>query len=183
MDAPARRASRTRIQTVKVPFLEGCERQPTRSANVTADPQIGASRSGRCRPTTRATATEGDQSMSYDEHTSADPGLARRGILRGVGVSAIAASTAGLAACSGKKAPSSSAGVGAFPRTPKWKFVFVNHVTTNPFFQATQYGIQDACDLLGVTYQWTGSESSKVSEMVNAMNTAITSGAGYCVID
>jgi hypothetical protein len=31
----------------------------------------------------------------------------------------------------------------ALPTHPKWKFVFVNHVTTNPFFVPTQYGIQD----------------------------------------
>src|ERR1051325_9085286 len=68
-------------------------------------------------------------------------------------------------------------GVGDFPSTPAYNFVFVNHVTTNPFFTATQYGIQDACAMLGTKYQWTGSENSVVSEMVNAMNTAIAGGA------
>ena len=29
------------------------------------------------------------------------------------------------------------------------KFVFVNHVTTNPFFVPTKYGAEDACTLLG----------------------------------
>ena len=43
---------------------------------------------------------------------------------------------------------------GAFPDHPSWKFVFVNHVTTNPFFVPTQYGIADACALLGCSYQW-----------------------------
>jgi ABC-type sugar transport system substrate-binding protein len=33
---------------------------------------------------------------------------------------------------------------GNFPDTPEWNFVFVNHVTTNPFFVPTQYGIEDA---------------------------------------
>jgi simple sugar transport system substrate-binding protein len=89
----------------------------------------------------------------------------------------MAAGLTALAACSSSKSSSGSGGKGSFPSTPKWKFVFVNHVTTNPFFQATQYGIQDACDLLGVTYQWTGSETSNVSQMVEAMNTAITSNA------
>ena len=32
---------------------------------------------------------------------------------------------------------------------PKWKFNFVNHVTTNPFFVPTIYGAQDACSVLG----------------------------------
>ena len=28
---------------------------------------------------------------------------------------------------------------------PKWKFVFVNHVTTNPFWPPLLYGAADAC--------------------------------------
>jgi simple sugar transport system substrate-binding protein len=58
-----------------------------------------------------------------------------------------------------------------------YHFVFVNHVTTNPFFTPTQYGIADACSLLGCTYQWTGSATGVVSQMVTAFNTAITAGA------
>ena len=30
-----------------------------------------------------------------------------------------------------------------------YKFTFVNHVTTNPFFTPTQYGIEDACAFFG----------------------------------
>lgn len=56
-------------------------------------------------------------------------------------------------------------------------FVFVNHVTTNPFFVPTKYAAEDACNLLGCKYQWTGSESSNVNEMVNAVNSAITAKA------
>lgn len=83
-----------------------------------------------------------------------------------------------LAACgsSNDKASASSPG-GTFGSSKKLKFVFVNHVTTNPFFVPTRYGAQDACDLLGCEYQWTGSENSNVNEMVNAMSTAITGGA------
>ncbi len=44
---------------------------------------------------------------------------------------------------------------------PKWKFTFVNHVTTNPFFVPTIYGAQDACSLLGCSYQWTGSTTCR----------------------
>jgi simple sugar transport system substrate-binding protein len=58
-----------------------------------------------------------------------------------------------------------------------YHFVFVNHVTTNPFFTPTQYGIADACSLLGCTYQWTGSQTGVVAQMVTAFNTAITAGA------
>jgi simple sugar transport system substrate-binding protein len=66
---------------------------------------------------------------------------------------------------------------GIFKSPSGLKFVFVNHVTTNPFFVPTKYGAADACKLLGCSYQWTGSETSNVNEMVNAFNTAITGGA------
>jgi simple sugar transport system substrate-binding protein len=64
--------------------------------------------------------------------------------------------------------------------------VFVNHVTTNPFFVPTIYGAQDACSLLGTSYQWTGSKTSDVSQMVNAFNSAISakaSGIAVCLVD
>ncbi|HEX3930801.1 MAG TPA: sugar ABC transporter substrate-binding protein [Nocardioides sp.] len=101
--------------------------------------------------------------------------VARRAALAGGGGALV---TALLAAC-GSKADSSSSGSsgGIFGSSQKLKFVFVNHVTTNPFFVPTRYGAQDACDLLGCSYQWTGSENSNVNEMVNATNTAITGGA------
>jgi simple sugar transport system substrate-binding protein len=56
---------------------------------------------------------------------------------------------------------------------PRWRFVFVNHATTNPFFVPTRYGIQDACALFGVECQWTGSRRSDVGEMILAMRRAI----------
>jgi simple sugar transport system substrate-binding protein len=62
------------------------------------------------------------------------------------------------------------------------RFTFVNHVTTNPFFVPTKYGAEDACKLLGCSYQWTGSQSSNVNEMVNATNSAITAGAAGIAI-
>jgi simple sugar transport system substrate-binding protein len=92
-----------------------------------------------------------------------------------------------LAACGGGGGNNSSTGgAGKYPKTPKWKFVYVNHVTTNPFFVPTQYGISDADAIFGTTHQWTGSESSDVGQMVSAMNTAISSGAdgiAVCLID
>jgi len=75
---------------------------------------------------------------------------------------------------------------GTYPSHPTWKFVFINHVTTNPFFVPTQYGIQDACNAFGVTSQWTGSTTSSVSDMVNAFNAAIAAkadGIATCLID
>ena len=90
-----------------------------------------------------------------------------------------------LAACGGNDNSSSAQSGGGggtpasgiFKTSKKMKFVFVNHVTTNPFFVPTRYGAEDACKLLGCTYQWTGSENSNVNEMVNAFNTAVTGGA------
>jgi simple sugar transport system substrate-binding protein len=111
--------------------------------------------------------------------TSVMSPITRRGMLRGAGLTGIAAASAAvLAACSpGTDSGSTGGGAGDFPSTPKFKFTFVNHVTTNTFFQATQYGMADAAALLGLpTPQWTGSETSNVSQMVTAMNTAITAG-------
>jgi simple sugar transport system substrate-binding protein len=89
-----------------------------------------------------------------------------------------------IAACGGDgnkpatgSAQSGSPASGTFKTTKKYNFVFVNHVTTNPFFVPTKYGAEDACKLLGCSYQWTGSENSNVNEMANALNTAITGGA------
>ncbi|MCA2223993.1 sugar ABC transporter substrate-binding protein [Nonomuraea aurantiaca] len=117
--------------------------------------------------------------------------VARRRLLSGAGlVSASAAASALLAACtSGQGEPAASGGSGAhgdFPATPRWKFVLVCHVTTNPFFTPTQYGAQDACALLGTDFQWTGSKDSIVAEMVNACNTAISAkadGLAVAVVD
>jgi simple sugar transport system substrate-binding protein len=79
----------------------------------------------------------------------------------------------GTAAAQGGGSPAA----GVFGSQKKLKFVFVNHVTTNPFFVPTKYGAEDACKLLGCTYQWTGSQSSNVKEMVNATNSAISAKA------
>jgi simple sugar transport system substrate-binding protein len=77
-------------------------------------------------------------------------------------------------------------GGGNYPSHPKWKFVFINHVTTNPFFVPTQYGAADACALVNCGYQWTGSATSDVGQMINAFNGAIASkadGIAVAVID
>jgi len=111
-------------------------------------------------------------------------GMDRKKLLGVIGAGGAALSVpALLAACGGSSSSSSSSGgAGNYPETPKWKWVFVNHVTTNPFFVPTQYGIEDADAIFGTSNQWTGSENSVVSEMVSAMNTAISSKAdGICV--
>ena len=117
--------------------------------------------------------------------------VTRRRLLGGVGLtSASLAASALLAACTNnddKSSGSASAtAAGDFPSTPKWKFVFVCHVTTNPFFTPTQYGAQDACALLNCEFQWTGSKDSIVAEMVNATKTAISAkadGIALAVVD
>ena len=112
--------------------------------------------------------------------------IGRRKLLGGAALSAAGAVALPsiLAACG-----SSTTGNGAegnFPSHPQWNFVFVNHVTTNAFFTPTQYGIQDACALLGCKYQWTGSASSNVSEMVQAFDTVISAkadGIAVAIVD
>ncbi len=77
-------------------------------------------------------------------------------------------------------------GAGQFPETPEWSFTFVNHVTTNPFFVPTVYGIEDASALLGTAFQWTGSEIADNGEMVNAFEAAIAAeadGIGIALVD
>jgi simple sugar transport system substrate-binding protein len=117
--------------------------------------------------------------------------VTRRRLLGGIGLtSASLAASALLAACTNnddnKSDSASATAAGDFPSTPKWKFVFVCHVTTNPFFTPTQYGAQDACALLNCEFQWTGSKDSIVAEMVNATNNAISAkadGIALAVVD
>src|SRR5206468_10550442 len=69
---------------------------------------------------------------------------------------------------------------------PRWRFVFVNHALTNPFFVPARYGSEDAGRLLGVSATWTGSRSSDVGEMVKAMKRAIDTradGIAVSIID
>jgi simple sugar transport system substrate-binding protein len=104
--------------------------------------------------------------------------MTRRTALAGGGAALLATALAACGESSDDNAASNgSAGAGNFPETPKYRFVFVNHVTTNPFFVPTQYGAEDACALLKCKFQWTGSETANVSEMVNAFNTAIAGNA------
>jgi simple sugar transport system substrate-binding protein len=113
-------------------------------------------------------------------------GPTRRKLLAGTGlVSATAAASALLAACSSSSSSSSSSSAAAaatgsnpFPGTPKFQFWFVNHVTTNSFFVPTQYGMADAATLFGLpTPKWTGSANSIASEMVSAINSAVSAKA------
>jgi simple sugar transport system substrate-binding protein len=128
--------------------------------------------------------SDSDQALDLPDHPEAAttrPGFDRRSFLRRTAMTGVAAGSVGtiLSACgsNGSSASSSGGSASVFGSHKNYKFVFVNHVTTNPFFTPTQYGAADACKLLGCSYQWTGSENSNVSQMVNALNTAVTSGA------
>jgi simple sugar transport system substrate-binding protein len=74
-----------------------------------------------------------------------------------------------------------------FPQQhPRWRFVFVNHALTNPFFVPAKNGSHDAASLLGVDVTWTGSTSSDVGQMVKAMRHAIADrvdGIAVSIID
>src|SRR6202161_3288994 len=121
--------------------------------------------------------------LAYVERPEIDKlGFDRRAFLRRTALTGVAAGgvTTLLEACGSGGTSSSSASSGSgeiFGSHPSYKFVVVNHVTTNTFFVPTQYGIADACKFLGCSYEWTGSESSNVNQMINALNTAVTSGA------
>src|ERR671915_2499599 len=117
----------------------------------------------------------------------------RRDMLRRAGLASALASMPLLAAACNEEADQGGDGateagaVGNFPETPDYNFAFINHVTTNPFFVPTIYGLQDAAALLGLPEpQWTGSETSDVQEMVDATNTAISGdadGLAIAVVD
>ena len=125
-------------------------------------------------------------------------GPTRRKLLAGTGlVSATAAASALLAACGSSsnsgtgtvKVSTSAANAvaGNFPQVPAWQFWFVNHVTTNLFFVPTQFGFADAAALLGLPKpKWTGSTDSAETDMISAINNAITAkanGIATCVIN
>ena len=120
-------------------------------------------------------------------------GVTRRRLIEGTGlVSASAAAAALLAACSSGSSSNAATAknvAGNFPKTPSWKFTFVNHVTDNAFFTPTQYGFADAAALLGIaTPTWTGATSTQptVPTMVSSLNSAIAAssdGIATTVVD
>ena len=115
-----------------------------------------------------------------DLATTSGHGLGRRNAF--TMAAALGLGAAGLASGIGVAQAATSAGL---PRK-NYKFVFVCHVTLDQFFTPAVYGIQDACAAFGTRYQWTGSQSNVVSEMVNAMETAIAEkadGIAVCLVD
>ena len=114
--------------------------------------------------------------------------LTRRTALTGAaaGIAAAALEACGSSKSTTSAAAASGGGSGVYGSSGSHHFVMVNHVTTNSFFTATQYGCQDACALTGSSFQWTGSNNSIVGQMVSAFNSAIAAkanGIGCCLID
>ncbi|GAN79161.1 sugar ABC transporter substrate-binding protein [Acidocella aminolytica] len=115
--------------------------------------------------------------MDEDKKTEGLLNVKRRMMVQGG--PALLAAAAGMAAMT---KTAQAADPSPLPKHKRWKLVFVNHVTTNPFFVPTQYGIHDACAFFGCDYQWTGSETAVVGEMVNAMDAAIAGKADAIAI-
>jgi simple sugar transport system substrate-binding protein len=113
-------------------------------------------------------------------------GFDRASLLKRIAAGGAALSIPALLKTQDAFGAASAGGGGNFPAHPKWKFAFINHVTTNPFFVPTQYGAADAAALVNVTYTWGGSEKADVGEMLNAFNAAISAkadGIAVAVVD
>jgi simple sugar transport system substrate-binding protein len=114
----------------------------------------------------------------------AQVGVDRATLLRRIALGGAAASLPSLVAA--EKAFGAASGGGNYPNHPKWKFVFICHASTNSFFVPTQYGAADAGALLNTTFQWTGSATANVGEMINAFNAAVSAkadGIAIAVVD
>jgi simple sugar transport system substrate-binding protein len=123
-----------------------------------------------------------DEILDRVETTPTSSLVTRRKALATAAALGLAAAASRAGAGAAIAAESQSAGL------PKknYKFYFVCHVTLDQFFTPCIYGIQDACAAFGCRYQWTGSEKNVVSEMVNAMQTAIAEkadGIAVCLVD
>ena len=87
------------------------------------------------------------ESEELDGSATELTGLDRAGLLKRAALGGAALTIPALMTSEGAFGASVAGGGGNYPTHPKWKFAFVNHVTTNPFFVPTQYGAADACAL------------------------------------
>ena len=130
-----------------------------------------------------------DPDEAVEQKLEQELGYDRAGLLKRIAVGGAALSLpALLGAQEALAAPQrgTAGGGGNYPAHPKWKFAFVNHVTTNPFFVPTQYGAADAGALVHCSYTWGGSTKADVGEMLNAFNAAISAkadGIAIAVVD
>jgi simple sugar transport system substrate-binding protein len=122
--------------------------------------------------------------LEWDEKRSGEPvarvtQITRRTALAG-GASGVAAAL--LAACgsaadattTSTTAAAASAATAVFGSSKAFKFTVVNHATFSAVYLPTQNGAADACKLLGCSYDWTGSVSGNVAEMVRTINAAVS---------
>ena len=127
--------------------------------------------------------------MTDDERSGLESeagGMDRGSLLRRVALGGAALSIPSLAAAEAALAAPERASANVFPKHPKWKFAFINHVTTNPFFVPTQYGAADAARSSTRATRGRGSTKADVGEMINAFNAAISAkadGIAVCVVD
>jgi simple sugar transport system substrate-binding protein len=138
---------------------------------------------------------EAVERLEWDERKDdEDPRKRRRQFTRRAALTGGAGGLAALAlqACAAGGDPIASASRGGsasaavFGTNRHYDFTFVNHATTNTFFTPAINGAADACKLLGCSYRWTGSVTSNVSEMVNAIAAAVarrTNGIATTLID
>ena len=99
--------------------------------------------------------------------------LPRRALMRGVTAGSIAAYLGGAAS-----GPANAAEEATFPAHPRWKFVFVNHVTSNPFlsrvstaFPAAQILKADVNMASPRRLRWSGACSKVVEASTSAVGT------------
>ena len=93
----------------------------------------------------------------------------------GLALQACGSSSSSSSTASAASSSSGSSAASIFGFSKPQHYTMVNHVTTNVFFTPTQNGAADACKLLGCSYTWTGSATSNVGEMVNSINSAVSS--------
>jgi simple sugar transport system substrate-binding protein len=113
-------------------------------------------------------------------------GFDRASLLKRIAAGGAALSLPALLEAKNAFGATAAPGGGNYPAHPKWKFAFINHVTTNPFFVPTQYGAADACALVNCAYTWSGSEKAVVGEMLRAFNAAVSAkadGIAVAVVD
>ncbi|HTW11882.1 MAG TPA: substrate-binding domain-containing protein [Solirubrobacteraceae bacterium] len=130
--------------------------------------------------------------MSEDE-ASGDLGVSLSALTRRTALTGGAAGVAAalLAACGGSPAATTTTQAGSpaptvFGSSRHYRFAFINHEVDNAFFNPTKYGAADACQLLGCSFDWTGSTGNNVAEEVEAIYTAVAArvdGIATTIID
>lgn len=114
--------------------------------------------------------------MDADQLTQAAAALDREALLRRIAAGGAALTLPALLSAPGARASTSADG-GFYPTHPRWRFAFVNPATDDPLFVPTVYGAADACGLVDCAFTWSGSETGKVREQVNAFDAALAAKA------